>query len=161
MGGVRLGESTVERTAEEVGARLALDLQAGKTFGPKESWPWHNDYQGQGCAYVELDTTNVRQQGKGGGTAEARMAYVGLICNAAPEWPWPDEKRQPLRTRYIAGLYPLAEVGPLLRKQAGQVGMDAADRGLGVTDGGNGLEDRQEETFPLLEVVILDFYHPA
>jgi hypothetical protein len=161
MGGVRLGESTVERTTEDAGARLAAAVQAGRTFGPKVVWPWHKDYHGRSCAYVELDATGVRQQGEGGAAAEGRMAYVGLVGNLAPEWPWPDEKREPLRMRYLAGLYPLVEMGPLLRKPAGQVGMDQADLWLGLTDGGNGLEDRLEENFPRVEVVILDFFHPA
>ncbi len=161
MAGVRLGESTVERTTEGAGARLAEDVQAGRAFGPKVVWPWPKDYKGRRCAYVELDATGVRQQGEGGGAAVGRMAYVGMVCNPGPEWPWPDEKRQPMRARYVAGLYALEEVGPLLRRPAGQVGMDQADCWLGLTDGGNGLEGRLEENFPLLEVVILDFYHPA
>ncbi len=161
MSGVRLGESTVERTSEEAGARLAGDLQAGKTYGLKVVWPWHKDYQGRRVAYVEMDATGVRQQGEGGGAAEGRMAYVGMVCNPAPEWPWPDEKRLPMQARYVSGLYALEEVGPLLRKQAAQVGMAEADLWLGLSDGGNGLESRTEENFPLVEVVILDFFHPA
>ena len=161
MAGVRLGESTVERTTEAAGQRLAAALQAGQALGPKVVWPWHKDYEGQRCAYVELDATGVRQQGRGGQSAEGRMAYVGMVCNPGPEWPWPDEPRQPMRARYRAGLYPLAAIGPLLRPPAGQVGMDQADRWLGLTDGGNGLEDRLAENFPRLEVVILDFFHPA
>ncbi len=161
MAGVRLGESTVERTSEDAGRRLAEELQAGTTFGPKVVWPWHKDYQGRSCAYVEVDATGVRQQGQGGQAAEGRMAYVGTVCNPTPEWPWPDEKLSPMQARYVCGLYPLAEIGPLLRKQAAQVGMAAADGWLGLCDGGNGLEDRLEENFPLLTVVILDFFHPA
>lgn len=161
MAGVRLGESTVERTSEDAGQRLAEAVQAGRTFGPKVLWPWHKDYRGRRCAYVEMDATGVRQQGKDGGSAEGRMAYVGMVCNPCPEWPWPDEKRQPMQARYLAGLYPLVELGPLLRRPAGKVGMDQADCWLGLTDGGNGLEDRLAENFPRVEVVILDFYHPA
>lgn len=161
MAGTRLGESTVERTTEDAGARLAADVQAGRTFGPKVEWPWHKDYRGRRCAYVELDATGVRQQADGGAAAEGRMAYVGMVGNPAPEWPWPDETRGPMRARYLAGLYPLADVAPLLRKPAGQVGMDAADCWIGLSDGGNGLEDRLEENFPRVGVVILDFYHPA
>jgi hypothetical protein len=161
MAGCRLSESTVERTTEDAGLRRIQQTQAGTTFGPKVVWPWHKDYQGRRCAYVELDATGVRQQGQDGQASEGRMAYVGLVCNPTPEWPWPDEPRQPMQARYVAGLYPLAEVGPLLRKPAGQVGMDQADCWLGLTDGGNGLEDRLQENFPLVRVVILDFFHPA
>jgi hypothetical protein len=161
MAGARLGESTVERATEDAGRRLAEQLQGGHTFGPAVVWPWHKDYKGRRCAYVGCDATGVRQQGEGGTAADGRMAYVGLVGNPAPEWPWPDEKSGPRQARYVAGLYDLPEVGPLLRKQAGQVGMGQADCWIGLADGGNGLEDRLGENFPLLEVVILDFYHPA
>ena len=161
MAGVRLGESTVERTTEDAGGRLAAAVQAGTTFGPPVDWPWHKDYDGRRCAYVELDATGVRQQGEGGCSAEGRMAYVGMVCNPSPEWLWADERPSPMQARYLAGLYPLAEIAPLLRKPAGQVGMDRADRWLGLSDGGNGLEDRIEENFPRVEVIILDFFHPA
>jgi hypothetical protein len=132
MAGTRLGESTVERTTEDAGERLARDLRAGRTFGPRVVWPWHKDYKGRSCAYIEKDATGVRQQGEGGAAAEGRMAFIGMVCNPAPEWPWPDEKRTPMQARYIAGLYPLQEVGPLVRRQAGQVGMDQADCWLGL-----------------------------
>jgi hypothetical protein len=161
MAGVRLGESTIERATEDAGRRLAAEVQAGRTSGPAVAWPWHKDYQGRTCAYVELDATGVRQQGDGGAAAEGRMAYVGLVANLTPEWPWPDEPRAPVKTRYLAGLYPLAAFGPLLRKPAGQVGRDRADLWIGLTDGGSGLEDRLAENFPRVEVVILDFFHPA
>ena len=161
MAGVRLGESTVERTTEDAGGRLAGAVAAGTTFGPRADWPWPKDYEGRRCAYVELDATGVRQQGEGGGPAEGRMAYVGMVCNPAPEWPWPDEKPAPMRARYLAGLYPLEEFAPLLRRPAGAVGMDRADRWIGLSDGGAGLEARLAENFPRVELVILDFYHPA
>jgi hypothetical protein len=161
MAGVRLGESTVERTTEDAGRRLADAVGAGTTFGPHVAWPWPKDYEGQRCAYVELDATGVRQQGVGGGPAEGRMAYVGMVCNPAPEFPWPDEVPQPMRARYLAGLYPLAEFTPLLRAPAGRVGRDGADRWIGLTDGGNGLEERLTGNFPRVEVLILDFFHPA
>jgi hypothetical protein len=161
MAGVRLGESTVERTAEDAGTRLAEAVATGTTFGPAADWPWPKDYEGRRCAYVELDATGVRQQGEGGGPAEGRMAYVGMVCNPGPEWPWPDETPTPMRARYLAGLYPLEDFAPLLRRPAGAVGMDRADRWIGLTDGGAGLEARLMENFPRVEVIILDFYHPA
>jgi hypothetical protein len=161
MGGVRVSESTVERTTEDAGHRLAEAVQAGATLGAKVDWPWHKDYDGKRCAYVELDATGVRQQGQGGGPAEGRMAYVGMVCNPSPEWLWPDEKPTPMQARYLAGMYPLAEIAPLLRKPAAAVGMDRADRWIGLSDGGIGLEDRLKENFPRVEVIILDFFHPA
>jgi hypothetical protein len=161
MAGVRLSESTVERTTEDAGQRLADIVQAGEPLGPQVDWPWHKDYDGKRCAYVELDATGVRQQGEGGEAAEGRMAYVGMVCNPSPEWPWPDEKSQPMPARYLSGLYPLEGFAPLLRTPAGQVGMDWADRWIGISDGGNGLEDRLRENFPRVEVIILDFFHPA
>src|SRR5262249_14929439 len=100
--GSRRGEPPVGRPAEAAGARRAGDVQAGRTLGPRVAWPWHKDYRGRRCAYVELDATGVRQQGEGGAAAEGRMAYVGMVCNPAPEWPWPDEERAPMRARYVA-----------------------------------------------------------
>ena len=161
MGGVRVSESTVERTTEDAGRRLAGAVAAGATFGPRADWPWHKDYDGKRCAYVELDATGVRQQGEGGGPAEGRMAYVGMVCNPGPEWPWPDEEPRPMRSRYLSGLYPLEDFAPLVRTPAGAVGMDRADRWIGLSDGGSGLEDRLRENLPRVEVVILDFFHPA
>jgi hypothetical protein len=161
LSGLRLAESTVERTTEDAGRRLADAVEAGTTLGPRVDWPWPKDYQGKRCAYVELDATGVRIQGQRGGPAEGRMAYVGMVCNPAPEWPWPDEKSRPMRSRYLSGLYPLEEFVTLLRPLAGRVGMDLADRWIGLTDGGAGLEERLRENFPRVEVVILDFFHPA
>jgi hypothetical protein len=161
MAGVRLSESTVERTTEDAGQRLVAVVAAGTPLGPKVDWPWHKDYDGRRCAYVELDATGIRQQGAGGGPAEGRMAYVGMVCNPCPEWPWPDEKRAPMQSRYLAGMYPLEKFAPLLRTPAAHVGMDRAERWIGLSDGGNGLEDRLRENFPRVEVIILDFFHPA
>ncbi len=39
--------------------------------------------------------------------------------------------------------------------------MDRADRWIGLSDGGNGLEARLRENFPRVEVIILDFFHLA
>src|SRR5262249_19888395 len=52
MGGIRLGESTVEGTAEDAGRRLAAAWQRGQTLGPKEDWCWHPDAKGRLVAYV-------------------------------------------------------------------------------------------------------------
>jgi hypothetical protein len=41
--GTRLGKSTIQRTSEDVGARLAQQLQSGQTYGRKVVRPWHKD----------------------------------------------------------------------------------------------------------------------
>ena len=40
-----ISESTVERTTEDAGRRLADAVAAGATFGPQVDWPWPKDYQ--------------------------------------------------------------------------------------------------------------------
>ena len=128
MSGARVSESTVERTTEDAGQRLADAVEAGATFGPKTDWPWHKDYDGKKWAYVELDATGVRQPGEGGGPAEGRMAYVGMVGNPTPEFLAPGEKPGPMQARSLSGLYPLEEFTPLIRTPAAHVGMDRADR---------------------------------
>lgn len=163
MAGRRLSESTVERTTEDAGTRLAQAVKAGQTFGPKIVWHWYKDAQGRRVAYVGMDATGVRQQGEGGAKTDGRMALVSMIYNAPPDPEWLEAKvrRPEMQARYLSGLYPLEEMGPLLRRQAAQVGMEEADLWIGLADAGSGLEDRIEENFPRGEVVILDFYHPA
>jgi hypothetical protein len=67
-----------------------------------------------------------------------------------------------MQARYLAGLYELDELGSQLRRQAAQVGMEAARLWIGLTDGGGGLEEFVRENFARPDVVlILDFWHPA
>ena len=159
--GVRRAESTVEPTTEEAGRRLAERVAAGGPLDPRVDWPWHKDSEGKTGADGALDATGVRQQGTGGASAAGRMADVGRVCNPSPEWPGPDERPQPMPARDLAGLDPREEFAPLLRTPAGHVGLDRADRGIGLSDGGNGWEDRLRENFPRVAVVILDFFHAA
>ncbi len=153
MAGLRLAESTVERITEAAGQRLQAERSAGRTYGPAAAWAWSADARGQRCAYVSVDATGVGQQGPGGGTAEGRMAYVGMIFN-------PRGAGRPSQARYLAGLYELDELGQQLRRQGGQIGMDQADCWLALTDGGAGLEEFMRVHFPRAEC-ILDFYHAA
>src|SRR5207253_7011572 len=62
--------------------------------------------------------------------------------------------------RYLAGLYTLEELGLQMRRQGAQVGMDAADVWIALSDGGNGLEKFIDVNFPRAEKVI-DFQHVA
>ena len=163
--GVRLSESTVQRTTTAAGNRIAEHVQKGRTFGGKVAWDWFRDACGRTVGYIEIDATGVRQQGPNGEAAEGRMAYVGMIAN-----PLPDRERvfeglpkpgASMKARYASGLYPLAEMGPLLRRQGAQVGLDRAEVWVALTDGGVGLEDFVRLNFPRVEAVILDFYHAA
>ena len=150
--GLRVSESTVERTTERAGQQVGQRLAAGETFGPVTPWAWTTDAEGKTCAYVSADLTGVGMQGPGGSAAEGRMAAVGMVWNAGDAG----------RVRYVCGLTGgLAALGQPLRRQAAQVGMDAAERWVAISDGGAGLEDWLRVNFPRVEAVVLDFYHAA
>ena len=40
MAALRLSESTVQRTTEAAGERVAKRLEAGESLGPREEWAW-------------------------------------------------------------------------------------------------------------------------
>lgn len=152
MCGLRLGESTVERTTERVGAELGERLAAGETFGTGKPWGWAKDSEGKTVGYVSADLTGVGMQGEKGARADGRMAAVGMVWNPG----------RPGQVRYVCGLAGgLAVLGDPLRRQAAQVGMDAADRWVAISDGGAGIEDWLRTHFPRAEAVILDFWHAA
>jgi hypothetical protein len=50
MAGLRLAESTAERTTEAAGQRLRQQRAAGHTFSPARDWPWPKDARGRTCA---------------------------------------------------------------------------------------------------------------
>jgi hypothetical protein len=166
MSGVGLSESTVERTTEDVGDRIAGMLGQGITFGPRVVWKWRLDALGRKVAYLSIDATGTRQQAGRGGPAEGRMAYVGSIFNPLPPEEWIEDvakaKREGMRARYLSGLYKLEEMGPLMRQLADRVGMEQAEVWVALTDGGSGLEDFCQKNFNRTDLVlILDFYHAA
>jgi hypothetical protein len=153
LAGLRVSESTVERTAEAIGTTLGGRLSAGEVFGPAEPWAWSKDACGRAVGYVSLDATGVGIQGPHGAAADGRMVDVGLIFD-------PGSGGRPGRMRALAGLYTRTDLGPQMRRQAEQVGLDAADVWVGLTDGGNGLDEFLRVYFPRAELV-LDFYHAA
>jgi hypothetical protein len=165
LAGLNLSESDVQRTSEDAGARVGCLLAQGRTLGFPQPWSWHRDAEGRTCAYVSIDSTGVRQQAADGGKAEGRMPYVAMVYNPVPELPEDSPYRAGpkavMQARYLAGLYDLDELGLQLRRQAGQVGMDHAQQWIGLTDGGNGLEDFVRKNFPREVVLILDFWHAA
>jgi hypothetical protein len=152
LGGLRLSESTVERTTERVGQDVGARLALGQTFGEGTTWGWSKDADGRTVAYVSGDATGIGMQGGNGSRAEGRMPAVGMVWNAG----------EPGQVRYVSGLTGgLKALGQPLRNQAAQVGMDRAERWVAISDGGAGIEDWLRENFPRVEAVILDFYHAA
>ncbi|MFO0866110.1 MAG: hypothetical protein U0744_15930 [Gemmataceae bacterium] len=137
LAGLRLSESTVERTAESAGMRLGRLIKEGKTFGPKKEWAWNKDRTGKTCAYVSLDATGVLMQGPEGSKVEGRMVNVGMVFNPQPRSEDEEALSKPCDgVRYLAGLYTLGELGEAMRKQAAQVGMDQAQQWIALSDGG-------------------------
>ena len=152
LAGLRISESTVERTTERVGDHVGERLSAGDTFGPDRPWDWSGDADGKTCAYVSADLTGVGMQGPNGAKADGRMAAVGMVWNAGNDG----------QVRYVCGLTGgLSALGEPLRRRAGQVGMDRADRWVAISDGGSGIEDWLRVHFPRVGAVVLDFYHAA
>jgi hypothetical protein len=160
MSGLRLSESTVERTTEDAGARLGALWADGHTLGPVGDWRWNQDAKGRTVAYLSADATGVGMQGENGAKAEGRMVWVGKVFNPRPEPAAAGAKPHPPSARYQAGLMGLDELGARLRRQAAQVGMDRAEQWVALTDGGNGLDDFMGVHFPRA-VRVLDFYHAA
>jgi hypothetical protein len=164
MAGIRLCESTIQRTTEDVGQRLAALQQDEQTVGPVVDWDWNRDASDTTVAYLSIDATGTRQQGRRGAAAEGRMAYVAAVYNPAPddELLAPGQKPPQMQARYLSGLYSLDEMGPLLRRLANRVGMEQAEQWIALTDGGNGLESFCQTNFNRPDLVcILDFYHAA
>lgn len=152
MCGLKLSESTVQRVTEKIGAKVGEKLAAGVTFGDAKDWSWSKDEEGKTFACVSVDLTGVGMQGANGAKAEGRMAAVGMVWNPGQEG----------QVRYVCGMTGgVAAMGDPLRKQAGQVGMDRAERIVAISDGGSGLEDWLRVNFPRADDVILDFFHAA
>jgi hypothetical protein len=159
--GLRLSESTVQRTTEAAGARLGDWLEQGEVFGPKLAWKWHRDAEDKTCAYLGVDATGILMQGPEGAKADGRMVNIGMIFNPQSRAASDKEICKPCDgVRYLAGLCTLAELGIQMRRQGAQVGMDAAERWIALTDGGSGLERFIDVYFPRAEK-ILDFQHAS
>jgi hypothetical protein len=161
LSGMHVSPSTVQRTTEAEGRRLARRRAQGATFGPQTPWRWQRDVQGRTAAYIGLDATGVRQQGPHGEKADGRMPWVGTVFNPQPT----SQKRRRQRiwdSRYVSGVMSLPEIGAQLRRECQAVGVAQADVVIGLTDGGNGLEDCLIDAMGGLAremVFILDFWH--
>ncbi len=164
MAGRSVSESTNPRAREDAGRDVGERLGRGETFASATAWRWGRDARGRSVASVRIDATGTRPQGPGGAQAEGRTASVGAVYDPPPvEWLRRPGRSPPrVQARYVSGLYPLAEMGPLLRRQAARVGRGAAQVGVALTDGGNGLESFVQGNFKRADrMVILDFYQPT
>lgn len=164
MCGLRIAESTAERTAEAVGAEVGRAIEAKVPFDAPYVWDWHKDAEGKSCAYIAIDLTGIGRQGPRGASAEGEMIAVGMVYNPIPEsrgrWSDPHAQRRPAwQARYVTSLEGQEAVAEPLRHMAGRVGIGAAQRWIAVCDGGAGLEDLLKRSFGRLDVVILDFFH--
>ena len=84
--GLRLSESTVQRTTEAAGQRLAERLSAGAVFGPKTVWPWHKDLDGKTCALHQpgCHGRDDARTGRGQGGGAHGLRRHDLQSPAAP-----------------------------------------------------------------------------
>jgi hypothetical protein len=159
LAGIAVCESTVQRATEAAGEELGQMLAQGTGFGEARPWAWHRDRAGQTCAYVSVDLTGILMQGPNGAKVDGRMVSVGMIYNPQPRDPDEEALAKPCDgVRYLAGLYTLDELGRQLRRQAAQVGMEAAEQWIALSDGGSGLEAFFDVYFPRA-VKILDWQH--
>lgn len=156
MCGLRVSESTVERTTEDAGQRLIEQQQQGESRVAESLWQWQRDARGRTCAYVGMDHTGIRQQGPQGRHADGKMAGVGIVYN--PNSEHDAHQPPPHQTRFLAGFFELDALGRELRRQADAVGIATADQQIALSDGGAGLE-RVLRTFFPRAVCIIDFWH--
>lgn len=163
LSGMNVSPSTVQRTTEAEGRRLAERRAEGATFGPNTPWRWHRDAKGRTVAYTGLDATGVRQQGPHGEKADGRMPWVGTVFN--PQAAHRKRRRQRVwETRCVSGVMTLPEIGAQLRRECQAVGVAQADLVIALTDGGNGLENCLIDVLGGVAheiVLILDFWHAA
>src|SRR5262249_24270922 len=90
------------------------------------------------------------------------VAETAASADALPQAAASQTPRPRMQARYVAGLLSLAALGLLLRKQAAQVGMEQAEQWIGLSDGGNGLEEFLRSNFNRVNlVIILDYWHPS
>jgi hypothetical protein len=157
--GLKLCESTVERTTEAAGQRLNELFKSGKLLGEPDPWEWNRDATGQSCGYVSVDATGIMMQGPEASKVDGRMVNVGMVFNPQPRSAAEEAVSKPCDdVRYQAGLFGLDELGDRLRQQAAQVGLDQVDQWIALSDAGQGLERFFDVYFPRAAKIV-DFRH--
>jgi hypothetical protein len=159
--GLHLSESTVERATEAAGERVGACLANREVFGPDVAWDWHRDAEGKTCAYVSVDATGIMMQGPEGAKADGQMVNVGMIFNPQPRAADDEDLAKPCDgVRYLAGHYSLEQLGEQMRLQGGQVGMNAAEVWIALSDAGQGFEHFFDANFPRANQIV-DFRHAS
>lgn len=148
--GVRLSAATTLRVTEAAGQWLAEQLQAGQMVQPEpaeRAWEFTIEGHPNTVAYVGLDAFSVPMQRPDGRKREGRMLYLGTLYT-------PDKSH----TRYLID-FDLQALAARLRQAATACGLGRAEAVVGITDGGNGLEDALQRNFSSGMVCVLDWYH--
>ncbi len=165
MAAMKLSESSVQRTSESAGHRLGALLKEKKVLGGPTPWRHGTKTRGKTCAMWALMRRACRSKGlvavlrKG---ACRTWRWCSIRCRICPRDVRTRRRQRPvMQARYLAGLYDLEELGSQMRRQAGQVGMNQAEQWIGLSDGGNGLENFMRVNFPRDVVLILDFWHAS
>jgi hypothetical protein len=86
LSGIRVAESTVERTTERSGQRVGELLAGGLRFGPAADWKWHVDAEGKRGSYLTFASV-FRREGKPCprcGTAIVKMRAAGRGTHICP-----------------------------------------------------------------------------
>jgi hypothetical protein len=149
--GVRLSASSTRRATQQAGQRLAQRQRQGDLVAPPPAPAW--DFRVEGhrhtVAYLGLDAFSVPMQRPGGGKAEGRMLYTGILYT-------PDKSR----SHYLVD-FDLDRLAGQLRRAAVALGLGAADQVIALSDAGNGLEEALRRHFWEDLLCILDWYHAS
>jgi hypothetical protein len=151
FGGVRLSASSTRRATQKAGEELQQQQRQGDLVAPPPAPPWDFTVQGQAStvAYLGLDAFSVPVQQPGGGKAEGRMLYTGILYT-------PDKSR----SHYLVD-FDLDRLAGQMRQAAIALGLGAADRVIALSDAGNGLEEALRRHFWDDLLCILDWYHAS
>ena len=159
-GGIPVAARQIQRVVQRVG-------QSAQAWQAREFQPPQCEPCDAPVLYVSADGTGAPMRaaelvGRAGqqadGTAKTRQVYLGCVFTQHRM----DEQGRPVRdwesTTYVSSLDPIAEFGPLLRREALRRGMGTAQRVVLLIDGAEGLENMGRTCFAG-GLQIVDFYH--
>ena len=159
-GGIPVAARQIQRVVQRVG-------QSAQAWQAREFQPQQCEACDAPVLYVSADGTGAPMRaaellGRAGkqadGSAKTRQVYLGCVFTQHGT----DQQGRPVRdwesTTYVSSMEPIAEFGPLLRREALRRGMGQAPRVVLLVDGAEGLENMGRLCFAgALQIV--DFYH--